>query len=79
MEKNYIIVKCPHCGNEMDIPYIYDGTYEILHSKMYYRDGKHVYGGCEGYYYVAILDGTLHVHRTKESLQEFLRILRKSE
>jgi hypothetical protein len=76
MEKNYIIVKCPHCGKEMDIPYVYDGTYEILHTKEYYKGGSYAYGGCQEYYYVAILDGKLHVHRTKESLQEFLRVLR---
>ncbi|CAD6491023.1 MAG: hypothetical protein ANIMEMIM_00067 [Candidatus Argoarchaeum ethanivorans] len=74
MEKNYIKVICPHCGNEMDIPYIYDGTYEIKHRITYLRDGIVWTNGCENTFYIAILDGELHVHRTKEDLQEFLRL-----
>ncbi len=75
MEKDYLKVACPHCGNEMDIPYVYDGTYEIIHKRFYNKD-KRVQGGdgCMYTFYVAILDGRLHVHRTKEDLQEFLRL-----
>ena len=35
MEKDHIKVACPHCGDEMDIPYVYDGTYEIKHKRVY--------------------------------------------
>jgi len=74
MEKDYIKVACPHCGDEMDIPYVYDGTYEIIHKRVYTND-KHVKGdGCMSTFYVAILDGRLHVHTTKGDLQEFLRL-----
>lgn len=76
MEKDYIKVVCPHCGKEMDIPYIYDGTYEIKHNANYSRDGRLQFDGCKNILYVAILDGGLHVHRTKENLQEFLRLLK---
>ena len=32
VEGDYIKVICPWCGKEMDLPYVYDGTYEICHS-----------------------------------------------
>ena len=74
MEKDYIKVACPYCGNEMDIPYIYDGTYEIKHTRVYNKDERVQGDGCMHTFYVAILDGRLHVHQTKEDLQEFLRL-----
>lgn len=74
MEKDYIKVACPHCGNEMDIPYVYDGTYEIKHRQVYNKDERVQSNGCMYTFYVAILDGRLHVHTTKEDLQEFLRL-----
>ena len=73
MENNYITVMCPHCGKLMDIPYIYDGTYEIVHRETYYRNG--LQSGCTQTFHVAIIDGRLHVHKTKEDLNTTLKLL----
>jgi len=75
VEKNYIKVICPWCGKEMDLLYIYDGTYETCHSYGYYKDGTWEYGGCKKNFYVAILNGMLHVYRRKEDLEEILKII----
>ncbi len=76
MTENHIQVICPHCGKEMDIPYYCDGTYEIFHSYWYYDDGNSLSGGCEKTFYVAIVDGSMHVYKTKDDLFKVLEMLK---
>ncbi len=70
---------CPHCGKGMNIPYVCDGTFRIIHNKSYKRVSSYMYDGCEQIFYVAILDGRLHVHSTKEDLNTILELLRNRD
>ena len=73
MPKNDIlVVQCPYCGEMMDTPYVYDGTYEITHGEFYYWNGEFMENGCTQTFYVAILNGRLHVHKTEQSLKAML-------
>ena len=77
MKVDYIIVKCPVCGKEMDIPYICDGTFEIRHTLYYSRRGKRAYAGCEKRFYIAIMKGTLHVNRSIKELKSIIELFSK--
>ncbi len=75
-EKECIVVICPWCGKAVDTPYVYDGTFEIHHWSLSPRYGKtpstmqdH---GCEKDFFVAILEGRLHVYKKKEDLDKIL-------
>ena len=72
MKVDYIIVKCPVCGKEMDIPYLCDGTFEIRHTLHYFRCGKCAFPGCEKRFYIAIMKGTLHVNRSIKELKSII-------
>lgn len=73
IEDDYIVVSCPHCGDQMDIPYVYDGTYELFHGDGVYLRGDFMDTvGCGNNFYVAILSGRLHVHSNKQQLENLL-------
>jgi nitrite reductase/ring-hydroxylating ferredoxin subunit len=62
MNKEYLGVICPHCGGRMNLPYIYDGSYEV----------RCDYHNC--LFYVLIRGGSLHVWGSKEDLEKFSRL-----
>lgn len=75
-EKDVLIIQCPRCGQPLETPYVFDGTYEIFHQSEYTFKGKKTWG-CEESFYIAILDGKLHVHKTQKALETMLEKLRQ--
>ena len=73
IEDDYIVIMCPHCGDQMDIPYVYDGTYELNHGDGTLLHGEYTnIAGCNNTFFVTILDGRLHVHSNKQQLENLL-------
>lgn len=67
-----LVVKCPHCGEMVETPYVYDGTFEIFH-RLNIEDGT----GCDETFFVAVLNGQLHVRKTEEAITAVLERLSK--
>ena len=79
IEDDYIVVICPNCGSQMDVPYVYDGTYEVRHGLTYSINGEiQSDDGCQEAFFIAILNGRLHVHGSKAELDNILNKYFKS-
>lgn len=68
-----LTVICPHCGLRQDLPYVFDGSYEVVcaSSSCTTQRQSPYFDRVRSKFYVLIKNGSLHVWGNKEDLERF--------